>query len=52
MLEMIIVFAIVLIAGIYLFKKLHTSFTKPYEGCANCSCKCSSFDQCDSKPTK
>jgi hypothetical protein len=49
MIELIVVIAIVLIAGIYLFKKLHTTFTKPYEGCHNCSCHCSSTDKCDVK---
>jgi hypothetical protein len=50
MFELILVGGLVLIAGIYLFKKLHKSFTKPYDGCGDCSCSCSIDDKenCDS----
>ena len=46
MFQLLIVIGLVLVAGIYLFKKLHNTLTKPYDGCKNCS-GCSSVDKCD-----
>lgn len=36
--ELIIVISLVVIAAVYLFKKLQNAFTKPQTGCSNCSC--------------
>ncbi|MFP4547731.1 MAG: hypothetical protein ACLFQM_06330 [Fidelibacterota bacterium] len=47
MIELLIVIGLVIIAGFYLFNKLKTKFTKPYQGCSNCSCHCSDEDKCD-----
>ncbi|MBN2280192.1 MAG: hypothetical protein JXQ65_06405 [Candidatus Marinimicrobia bacterium] len=49
MLELSMIIAIVIIAAFYLVKKLHNAFTKPYEGCSNCSCHCNGTDKCDVK---
>jgi len=48
MIELIIVFSLVIIAGIYLFKKMYTTFTKPTSTCSNCS-GCNFVDKCDVK---
>ncbi len=49
MLQLIIVSLLVIIAGVYLFRKLQTGFKEPYQGCANCSCSCSDDKSCDTK---
>ena len=45
--EFLFIGIIVIIAAIYLYKKLHTAFTKPYEGCTGCSCQ--SHEKCNKK---